>query len=192
MKLAPKHAIVLALVWAVAVVAAPVGVIAATGQLVNVVDPVDQTRRARVGTSGTLFVESRPGVPRGAFNVLTEDITNVVGHTVQEASAGARIAITQVTFTLRGDDSTATNHVRLLSQTRESGSAACGGSGWSLPSTLTTVVLRAGETVQLEYPGPTLTAKSKPGQRTCLRLQQTRWTGGTELDVQVTGYTYTG
>lgn len=53
----------------VASLLAPVGVLAATGQLVNIVDPLFRRRKVRVGSAASLQVETRPGVTGGARNV---------------------------------------------------------------------------------------------------------------------------
>lgn len=177
---------------AAAVVLAPVGVMAATGQLVNIVDPGNASRQVRVGSDGTLFVESRPGVVPHSFSTMHETITDVITHPVYEIAAPTRIAITEATFTLHGDNTASTNHVRIYSRVRTSGTANCQtGTGWTSPKTLRSVVVRAGSTVQLVFNGPPLISQTPAaGQKVCIGFQQTKWTGSTDLDVGVTGYTF--
>jgi hypothetical protein len=191
MQFAPKHVVTMVVAVCVAAVLAPVGVMAATGTLVNITDPYDSSRRAKVGSTGTLTVESRAGAPTGSWNTFHENITDVIGHTLVEAVNPNRLALTEATFTLHGDNTASTNHVRIYSQVRTSGSNPCGGAGWTTPKTLRTVVVRAGSTVQLQFSGPPLLAQTPAtGQKVCLRFQQTKWTGSTSLDVATTGYTF--
>lgn len=187
-----KQVVAMVVAVCAAVVVAPVGVMAATGQLVNIADPGNAGRVARVGAAGTLQVEVRPGVVQNSFSTMHERVTDVLGHTLYEATAPARVALTEATFALRGENSASVNHVRIYSRVRTSGTASCeNGTGWTTPKTLRTVVLRGGNTVQLVFPGPPLISQMPAaGQRVCLAFQQTKWAGTTELDVAVTGYTF--
>ena len=192
MKFAPKHVVTMVVALSAAVVLAPVGVMAATGQFVNITDPVDSKRKARVGTNNTLYTESRPGVPTGAFNLQIEDVTDVVLHKFYEATAPKRVAITEATFSVEGDDVTGPNtHVDLLAFTQHTTGYSCGHpSGWT-KKILRSVALSPGETVQQVYPGPPLLLPgAATGKKVCLGFQQTRWLGGTKLNVAVSGYTY--
>ena len=175
-----------------AVVLAPVGVMAATGQLVNITDPTNANRKAKVGSSGTVYTESRAGVVDHSFSSYQETVTDVITHPVYEITAPNRIAITEATFTLHGDNSASTNHVRIYSRVRTSGTANCQtGTGWTSPKTLRSVVVRAGSTVQLQFNGPPLISQTPgAGQKVCIGFQQTKWTGSTDLDAGLTGYTF--
>jgi len=177
---------------AAAVVLAPVGVMAATGTLVNITDPTNGARKAKVGSSGTLYTESRAGVVDHSFSLIFETITDVVARSVYEIAAPTRIALTEVTFTLHGDNTASTNHVRIYSRVRTSGTANCqNGTGWTTPKVLRTVVVRAGSTVQQLYNGPPLISQTPgAGQKVCIGFQQTKYTGSTDLDVALTGYTF--
>ena len=191
MQFLPKHVVTMVVAVSAAAVFAPVGVMAATGQLVNITDPTTPSRQAKVGSTGALYVESRAGAVNGSFNTMTEKITDVIGHTIYETTSPNRMALTEATFTLRGDNTALVNHVRIFWQTRTSGTAACGGSGWTMPKTMKTVAVHAGETVQLRFDGPPLVMPAAPsGQAVCIRFQQTKWSGGTELDVSTIGYVY--
>lgn len=191
MRFEPRHVVTMVVALSAAAVLAPVGVMAATGTLVNITDATDATRKAKVGSTGALYVESRAGAVNGSFNTMTEKITDVIGHTIYETTSPNRVALTEATFTVRGDNTALTNHVRIFWQTRTSGTATCGGSGWTMPKTMKTVVVRAGETVQLTFDGPPLVMPPAPsGQAVCVRFQQTKWSGGTELDVSTIGYAY--
>ena len=194
MQFQPKHVVAMVVALSAAAILTPVGVMAATGTLVNIADPNDGSRRARVGTSNALFTETRPGVPTGAFNVRIGDVTDVVLHKLYETKAPKRIAVTEVAFTVRGDDVAGPNtHVDLLAFTEKGtpGLYSCGHpSGWT-KKILRTVALSPGETVQHVFTGPPVLLPTPPtGLRTCLGFQQTRWLGGTKLDVMVSGYNY--
>lgn len=192
MKLAPKHVVAMVVAISAAAVLTPVGVMAATGTLMNITDPYDAGRRARVGSNNTLFAETRPGVPTSAFNLQIEDVTDVVLHKLYETTSPKKIAITEATFTVEGDDVTGPNtHVDLLAFTQHTTGYSCGHpSGWT-KKILRTVALSPGETVQQVYPGPPLLLPgAATGKKVCLGFQQTRWLGGTKLTVAVSGYTY--
>lgn len=190
MRFQAKHIVAIVACGSAAAVLAPVGVMAATGTLVNITDPFDGSRAARVTERGTLWVESRAGVASDSFTVLHENKTDVVAYVVKETTS--RIAVTSLIVTVHGDNTASTNHFRLMAQTRTSGTAACGGSGWSTPKTLATLVVRAGSTEQLLWNGPPLVLPTPAaGQRVCLRVQQTKYTGSTDSDMAVTGFTFT-
>lgn len=194
MKFQPKHVVTMVVALSAAVVLTPVGVIAATGTLVNIADPVTSSRKARVGTSNALFTETRPGVPTGAFSYRVGDVTDVVLHVVNVSTAPKRIAVTEWAVTVRGDDVSGPNtHVDLLAFTEHgtSGLYACGHpSGWT-KKILRTIALSPGETEQQVFTGPPLLLPTPAsGKRTCLGFQQTRWLGGTKADLMVSGYTY--
>lgn len=190
----PKHVVTMVVALCAAAVLAPVGVMAATGTLVNIADPIEGSRRARVGTSNTLFTETRPGVPTGALNARIADVTDVVLHKLHESTAPKRIAVTEWAVTVRGDDVAGPNtHVDLIAFTEHGtpGAYACGHpSGWT-KKVLRTIALSPGESEQQVFTGPPLLLPTPAaGKRTCLGFQQTRWLGGTKLDVMVSAYTY--
>jgi hypothetical protein len=190
MKFAPKHVVTMVASVCAAVVLAPVGVMAATGTLVNLTDPLDSTRKARVSGISGLYVDTRPRATAGSFNVLAENVTDVNARVVKESTSG--IAVTSWIVSVHGDNTASTNHLRLFSQVRTSGTAPCGGAGWSTPQVLATLVVRAGSTEQLLWNGPPLVVGPPPaGQRVCVRVQQTKWTGSTDTDIAVTGFTFT-
>jgi ABC-type Fe3+-hydroxamate transport system substrate-binding protein len=192
MKLSPTQVVVIIVALAVAVILGPVTVMAATGQLVNITDPADSSRKARVGSTGTLQVESRAGSVNGAWNTFFATITDVTPRVVFETGNPNRIAVTEWTVTVMGDNSASTNHVRLIEKIRTSGTASCSdGTGWSPATVLRTMSVHAGDTVQLLYAGPSLVlTKPAAGQHVCLLVQQTKWTGSTGTDIGVTGYKF--
>jgi hypothetical protein len=186
----PRHVVAMVVGVCAAAVLAPVGVMAASGTLTNIVDPYDGNRAARVTRRGTLWVESRAGVASDSFTVLHETKTDVTPYLVKATTS--RIAVTSWVVTVHGDNTASTNHFRLISTVRLSGTSACGGAGWSAAKTIATIAVRAGSTEQLLWNGPPLVVETPPaGQLVCLRVQQTKWTGSTDSDMAVTGFAFT-
>jgi hypothetical protein len=176
-----------------AVVLAPVGVMAATGTLVNIADPGNAARVARVGSGGTLQVESRAGSVANSFNTFHDNVADFVKTTVYEATAPSRVAVTEATFTLDAVDTSPSVLIEIYSRVRTSGTAPCSnGTGWSEPRKLRSVLVRGNDMVQLLFNGPPLISQAAPaGQRTCIGFWtiQTR-NGGGNVDVGMTGYTF--
>jgi hypothetical protein len=193
MNFAPKHVVAMVASVSAAVVLAPVGVMAATGTLVNLTDPVDSSRKARVSGISGLYVDTRPRATAGSFHVLSETITDVATHPVKQTPSPNGIAVTSVVATVKGDNSASTNHVRLYSRVRTSGNSDCAnGTGWTVPKALVTLSVPAGSTSQLVYDGPPIVvAPPATGQAICVGVQQTKWTGSTSTDIAVTGFTFT-
>jgi hypothetical protein len=192
MNFEPRHVVSMVASVCAAAVLAPVGVMAATGTLTNLVDPFDSTRKARVTGISGLYVDTRPRATAGAFHRLFTDVLDVSPRTVKETSSPYGIAVTSIVFTVKGDTSTSTNHIQLLSRIRTSGTAACAdATGWTTPQILVTFSVHAGSTEQLEFNGPPLVIPAPPaGQAVCLAVQQSKWTGSTSTDVAVTGFTF--
>lgn len=192
MKFAPKHVVAIVACVCAAAVLAPVGVMAATGTLVNLTDPVDGSRKARVSGISGLYVDTRPRATAGSFHVPTLFVTDVGLHALRSTASPNGIAVTSVVMTVKGDNSASKNYVQLYSRVRTSGTASCAsGTGWSVPKVLVTIAVHAGSTEQLLYDGPPLViAPAAAGQAVCLGFQQTQFTGATTTDVMVTGFTF--
>lgn len=168
----------------VAVIAAPVGAIAATGSLVNITDPVTASHKARVTAIGALQTTNWAGVPSGYVDTQ-QGRFGIGGQSLVQTSAGHRLAVTQVTVTANGTGTTALTL-----------------DNWIIPSTgscanptavafslrvLRTVNLPAGSTVQLTWDGPALYPPSPgTGKKACLNFVITQTGGGAV--VGVTGY----
>lgn len=188
MELKAKHVVAMVASISAAVVLAPVGVLAASGQLVHVTDPYYPERRARVSTANLLQVESRPGLT-GAFSKTVEKSDTVVGSVILETAAPKRIAVTEFSVTVHGNVSNK-NEVRIYYRIRTSGTAPCANhTGWSLPVTLRSISTTS--TNQLVFNGPPLLLpKPAAGQAVCLGIQQTTWWNGTSADMSVSGFTF--
>ncbi|HWL35500.1 MAG TPA: hypothetical protein VNQ77_04850 [Frankiaceae bacterium] len=193
MQFAPKHVVAMVSSVCAAVVLAPVGVMAATGTLVNLTDPLDGSRKARVSGISGLYVDTRPRATAGSFHAFFENVVDVTTlRPAKETSAPNGIAVTSFVVTVKGDANTSINHVRIFSRERTSGSASCAnGSGWSTSKTLATVAVRAGSTEQVLFNGPPLVVgPAASGRRICVGVQQTQHFGSTATDVAVTGFTF--
>lgn len=168
MTFTPKHVVTLVACVCAAAVLAPVGVLAATGTLVNISDPVYGSRKARVSAANALTVDSRAGVPTGAFSFVRNDVTEIAFPKVAEVGAGQRIAVTEITVSSTGPDNGVPTVVRVSAWTRRSGTSACGGAGWT-EKVLRKVAVQIGRTEQLVFTGPPLLLPTPAsGQRVCL------------------------
>ena len=188
MKLTPRQVVTMVVALACAAVLTPVGVMAATGTLVNVTDPYFPERRARVSSANLLQVEARPGLT-GAFSKLVEKNANVVGIVLLEVPAPKRIAITEFAVTVHGNVANK-NVARIYYRVRTSGSGPCTAhTGWSMPVTLRHISTTSTE--QLLFTGtPLVLPKPAAGQALCLGIQQTNWWNGTSLDMAVAGFIF--
>ena len=192
MKFAPKHVVMIVMSICAALILAPVGVLAATGQLVNIVDPFESSRKVRVGSAGSLRVETRPGVTNGASNVAHNDVANLTPRMLLEATAPTRIALSEFTVAVRdyGNPVIAPTIIELNLYTKNSGTNPCGGSGWT-GTVLRRITLKTDTTEQLTFSGPPLIVPTPPdGTRYCLAAKLFQWVGDTRVDVGATVYTY--
>ena len=192
MKFAPKHVVMIVMSICAALILAPVGVMAATGQLVNLVDPADASRKARIGSAGSLRVETRPGVTNGAQNVVHNDIASLSPRALLEATAPTRIALSELTIAVRkfGSPVNAPTIVDLVHYVRASGSNPCGQAGW-MGTSLRRVTLTTDRTEQLTFAGPPLIVPTPAdGKRHCLAAKLYQWVGDTRVDIGATVFTY--
>ena len=193
MQFAPRHVVGIVACIAIMTVLAPVGVMAATGQLVNLVDPVTAGRKARVGSAGTLRVETRPGVTAGAKNALHTDIQSLSPRELISVTGPTRIGLSELTVSVRdfGYPVDAPTIMQLISYVRSSGTQPCGGSGWSATE-LRRITLVTDTTEQIQFSGPPLVVPvAAAGQRQCLAVKLYQWVGDTKVDVGATAFTYT-
>ena len=176
-----------------AVVLAPVGVMAATGQLVNIVDPSNAGRAARVAPVGALMVETRPGVVSNSANVSHVDIASLTPRRLLEVTSPNRLGLSELTVTVRkfGSPVNADTIVDLISYLHVSGSNPCGLAGWT-GTHLRRFTLQTGDTLQLDFDGPPLVVAPAPvGKRQCLAAKLYQWVGDTRVDIGATVYSYT-
>jgi hypothetical protein len=194
MQFAPKHVVAMVCAVSAAVVLAPVGVMAATGTLTNITDPLDSSRKARVSAMSGLYVETRPRATAGAFSAATpSDLVGVTRQKLYETTAPNRIAVTDIMATVRdnGSGTTLQNDLALLAYVQGPGaSATCGGSGW-VPTTLRFMTVFRGRTEQFTFDGtPLLTPPAPDGRKVCLMAYQSRWWDNTSAKMAIGGFVF--
>lgn len=192
MSFSSKQVATMVVAISAAVIFAPMAVVAATGQFVNIVDPGIGTRQVRVGSGGSLMVETRPGVTRAAGNVNHVDITSLTPRTLLEVVSPTRIAVSEVTIGVRdaGNPVVAPTIVDLIRYVQTTGTNPCGQSGWA-PTVLRRVTLKTDETMHLKFDGPPLmVAPAANGQRVCLAAKLYQWVGDTRVDIGATIFSY--
>jgi hypothetical protein len=192
MRFEAKHVVTMVVALCAAAVLAPVGVMAATGQHVNITDPVIGSRQVRVGSAGALQVETRPGVTSTAANVSYVDIQNLTPRKLAEVTAPTRIALSEVTIGVHniGNPVAEPTVVELNQYVHVSGTTACGLSGWN-GTVLRRVTLQTDDTLHLKFDGPPLIVPTPAsGTRFCLAAKLYQWVGETKVDVGATVFTY--
>ncbi|HVF05391.1 MAG TPA: hypothetical protein VNA20_11175 [Frankiaceae bacterium] len=197
MKFEPKHVVAMVASVCAAAVLAPVGVIAATGTLVNITDPSVASRKARVTTSGSLQTESRAGFGPNTINRhWTAD--TLESFTFSEVTGPDRLALTELTLGSVGpSNGTTTGHhyVDIVSYVQGTGTGTCGTSstGWTVTTLRRTVVRNFHPSVQIDWSGPVLLApKPANGKKACVIVRVNTFTTGSVVYISATGYRVTG
>jgi hypothetical protein len=194
MKFAPRHVVAMVVAVCAAVVLAPVGVLAATGQLVNITDPVSGSRQARVSADGRLWVDARAGASSNQFSFASDPLAGNVFVKLFENTGPRRIALTEVSFASGKLDTTNGYAFRatLWGLARMSGTAACAlnAPGWTMRR-LRTVEVPINDSFALNFDGSPLLVPAAPsGQKTCLGVYIDRTITSSALFVGGSGYTY--
>lgn len=192
MQFAPKHIVAIVVAVSAAAVLTPVGVMAATGQLVNITDPVDAGNKARVTDNGALQVETRPRATRYVKNVSHVDIASLTPRPLLEVAAPSKIALLEVTVGVRdfGNPVIAPTIVDLVSYVRTSGVNPCGQAGWT-GTTLRRITLMTDKTEQVTFDNAGLPLPVAPaGKRQCLAAKLYQWVGDTRVDIGATVYAF--
>jgi hypothetical protein len=194
MKFAPKHVVAMVVSICAAVVLAPVGVMAATGQLVNIADPVIGTRKAQVSSDGRLWVDARAGASTNTFSFATDQLSGNVFVKLFEATGPRRVALTEVSFAagLLNTTNGYAFRATLWGLARTTGTAACAlnAPGWTARR-LRTVEVPINDSVAVSFAGtPLLVPAAASGQPMCLGVYIDRTITSAQLFVGGTGYTY--
>lgn len=172
---------------AAALMPAGVSVVSAvTGTLVNIVDPVNAGRQARVSAAGAMYVETRAGVPSSTFNAL--NATNAPGIAWPLSTTyPLRTAITEMTITAYG--SATTPQVILIGAWMTNADASCTGSATAFYA-IRRLRVQNNSTLQLTFPGtPLIVPHPVSGQKVCVGVQ-TEAPAGNAITVGVSGYRY--
>lgn len=192
MKFAPKHVVTMVVALSAAAVLAPVGVLAATGQLVNIADPFVGGNLARVSEQGALLVETRPRAQRFAVNVNHVDVASLSPRKLMETTAPNRIALNEISISVRdfGNPVVAATIVEIVSYVRDSGTNPCGSSGWT-PRVLRRITLNTDETLHIPFDhSPLVTPPVPSGKTHCLAAKLYQWVGDTRVDIGATTYAF--
>jgi hypothetical protein len=184
-----KQVVTMVVAVSAAVVLAPVGVLAATGQLVNIVDPVLGDRKVRVGSGGTLQVESRAGATSGAFN-KSFTFQGLGYHKIAEVTGPTRIAITEVT--LSGYEVDYDAEAALVVYTQTTGTGTCGNTITGYTKTeLRRFSWPMHQVTQLQFNGPPLVIPAAAaGKKQCVGFAMQEVGTNARLFLGATGFTY--
>lgn len=189
MKFTSKQVVTMVVAGCAAVILAPVTVFAATGQLVNIVDP-SSGKGAIVTNNGALLVESRAAQGLNAFNMRNSRYQ--FGWIPLAATTGPqRLAITELTLAGPFDTPGNAGEVLLEAMVRTSGDQPCNGPGTAgyTRHTLKHVWVPARQTIQLEWNGPSLVLPpAAPGQPMCFGA--TYYAGNTNMTIMIDGTGY--
>jgi hypothetical protein len=176
-----------------AAVLAPVSVMAATGSLVNITDPVEGARRARVTRAGTLTVETRAG-SRSGYRSGTKMRRSFGYGNLTSTTNPNQLAITELTFTALGPQNDLAQEVLVEAYVRTSGSAGCTGPGTTgyTRHLLRRVLVKNQSTLQLNFNGPPLYLPTgASGQPTCFGFRvASPAPADFAMDVGFTGYVW--
>lgn len=192
MPFSSKQVVTMVCAVSAAVVLAPVGVLAATGTLVNITDPSNSARKARVSSVGALQVETRPGVVTNATNVAHVDVQTLAPRKLYEVVGPTRIAVSELTIAVHnaGNPVNEPTVADLNYYTRDTGTNPCGMTGWTR-TVLRRFTVKTDETLQVKFDGPPLMVpKPAAGQTACLALKLYQWVGETKVDFGATVYKF--
>jgi hypothetical protein len=191
MRFSTNQVVTLAVAGCAALVLAPIAATAATGTLVNIVDPANSSRTARVSASGGLFAETRPFPGSSGFNVTGSRLG--LGYiNLASTTAPTRLAITDVTIT--GQGPSGAQEVLVEAFVRTTGTAGCGGPGTAgyTRFTLRRVAVNNQATLPLTFLGqPLVIPTGASGQQVCFGVTVISIPSGSATYVGATGFRYT-
>jgi hypothetical protein len=186
----PRHVLGLVASLSVAAVLAPIGVMAATGQVVNIFDPVYSHRQARVASGGALTVETRAGTITNGFNSQGSRL-GLGWIKLAETTGPTKLVITEVTVT--GQGPSGNQEILLETLVRTSGTDPCTGPGtpgWTR-TTHRRVAVSNGQSIQQLFNGPPLMLPgAASGQPFCFGVTVVSIPSGSATYASTTGYRY--
>ncbi|HEX8003261.1 MAG TPA: hypothetical protein VF519_11260 [Mycobacteriales bacterium] len=194
MRFTNKQVVTMVCAVAAAVVLAPVGVMAATGQLVNIVDPSSAGRAVRVTSDGALRVDARSGAVPNPLNFAPGYKTGLGFLPAAVFNGPDRTAITQLTFATDVGSNSYQGwswRVEVYAMRRTAGTDACSftSGNWS-KSLVRTISVPVNDTVVLDLTGSPVLLVPATGQPTCLGVYVMREVGGGKLFVGGNGYRF--
>ncbi len=185
------YSFLVALAIFVAVVALPFGVRAAVGEVVNIADKAAASRVARVTRDGTLTVESRAGVDKGAFNVQGARF-GVGWVLLAETKAPRRIAVSEMTITPQGPSGIQSYRIEAWIQKGTTGTCASPNLTEFERHVLRQVASPNYQTIALNFNGPPLmTPAAAENRLVCFGVVSISAPNGSETYVGATGYKFT-
>lgn len=193
MKFSSRQVVVMVACVSAAVVLAPVGVMAATGTLVNITDPSVASRAARVTSAGGLVVESRAYQGTNAFTVQGTRV-GLGWLNLATATGPSRLAITELTLTGSFDPDPGYAEVLIEAMVRTSGTNGCSGPGTSgyTRHTLKRVSTRSRTTLALTFDGqPLVLPIAAAGHFVCFGITVVTVNSGLAVYAGATGYRFT-
>ena len=153
MQFTSKQIVTMVIAVCVASVLTPVAVGAATGTLTNIIDPVTDSRQARVTSNGALQVAQHAAPPSGGANMSMSRLG--LGYLpLASATYPVRIAVTDVTIIPTGS-TTGVHQYGIEAWVRKTTTGTCSApnTGEFNRVTLRRVSVRTNETLHLTFPG---------------------------------------
>ena len=189
MQFSSKQVVTMVVAVCATVVLAPVGVYAATGQLVNIVD-ASTGRAAKVSGNNALVVESRAAQGTNSFNMHGSRYQfGWIG--LASTTGPTRLAITELTLAGQFDPVGAAGEVLLEAMVRTSGTSPCNGPGTAgyTRYTLKHVWVEARKTLELNFSSQALALPgAASGQPICFGV--TYYAGSTNMTIYADGTGY--
>ena len=188
----PRHIVAIVVAVCAAAILTPVAVGAATGTLVNIADPVDTTRVAKVTFNNGLQTEARAAAnPANLIRAYKTGLNTGRG-VVASFPTPYVAAITHVTYA-NFPTSTAPAHIELVGWTRISGTGTCesvlaGTTTGFVSAVLHRAWVAPGVTDTFNFDGPALiTNAPAPGQLGCVIVDNFN-PGTVSYDATVVGF----
>ena len=184
---ARERILLTAMVCLTLIVMVPMTALAATGQLVNIIDPSNSSRQAKVTDVGALQVQMRPGIPQNSFNGRNHK-AGAAWLSLYENPSTRATAVVQAT--IAAHEGQGFYLIRLGWVSMNSGSACSG--AITLTGYWRQVTIPPGETLTLDFSGsPLVLAPAASGRKTCVGIWGMSVPSGGIMSGGVSGYTYT-
>lgn len=163
---------------AVAIVAFPVGVFAATGSLVNITDPVTKSHKARVNASGRMLVDAagivRPAPPASPWRYANPNVAGISD--IVLGPTALTVDVTSLTVSTQTDNSSF-----VLTALRVPGTATDCNTIQGTKILYAVTDLAVGAPVSAAFPTP-VQYRPPSGSKVCL------WIQAPAMAVDVSGY----
>ena len=187
--MATRERILLAITACAALLVIPMTALAATGQLINIIDPTNAARAAKVTQVGALQVETRPGIPSDlVYRVANRSGTGWVS--LYQVSTGRNYAMAEFSA---ANMSTAGAKSAQLSWFTIPSSLSCTSfsiSSATATSTIRTVIVPNQSTVVVSFSGVPINVPPAPsGSKQCLGVVVGGPSTGT-IQLGTSGYTW--